>query len=143
MQPIKTIIVAVDGSAPAEKAVDLATKIAGPTGARLLLLHVAEPIHLPRERYAEFVAQLEANQQREEQAILDEAMKRAEAYGVRAQTRSITGPVAESIADLAAEEQADLVVVGSRGQGAVARVFLGSVSDRLVHICKASVLVAR
>jgi len=143
MQPIKTIIVAVDGSPPSERAVDLASKIAGPTGARLLLVHVAEPIRLPRERYAEFVAQIEAEQQREEQPILGEAQKRAEAYGVRAETRSISGPIAESIADLAAEEQADLVVVGSRGQGAVARVFLGSVSDRLVHICKVSVLVAR
>ena len=140
---IKTIIAAVDGSAPAEKAVDLASKIAGPTGARLLLVHVAEPIRLPRERYPEFVAQIEANQQKEEEAILGEAQKRAEAFGVRAETRSITGPVAESVADLAAEEQADLVVVGSRGQGAVARVLLGNVSDRLVHICKASVAVAR
>jgi len=33
------------------------------------------------------------------------------------------------------------VVVGSRGRGAVTRVLLGSVADRLVHICKIPVLV--
>jgi nucleotide-binding universal stress UspA family protein len=35
----------------------------------------------------------------------------------------------------------DLVVAGSRGQGAVARALLGSVSDRLVHLCPKPILV--
>ncbi len=35
----------------------------------------------------------------------------------------------------------DLVVVGSRGRGAAARVLLGSTSDRLVHICEKPVLI--
>jgi nucleotide-binding universal stress UspA family protein len=34
-----------------------------------------------------------------------------------------------------------MIVIGSRGHGAVARMFLGSVSDRLVHISSKPVLV--
>ena len=37
----------------------------------------------------------------------------------------------------------DLVVVGSKGRGAVSRVLIGSVTDRLVHICKRPILVVR
>jgi nucleotide-binding universal stress UspA family protein len=45
------------------------------------------------------------------------------------------------LARAAEEWDAQLVVVGSRGQGLVRRVMLGSVSDRLVHICTRPVLV--
>jgi nucleotide-binding universal stress UspA family protein len=55
----------------------------------------------------------------------------------------LTGSPAETLADYAEAEGFDLVVSGSRGRGAVARTFLGSVSDRLCHICKKPVLVVR
>ena len=55
----------------------------------------------------------------------------------------LEGPAAERIAEVAERDNYDLVVVGSRGRNAVARLFLGSVADRLVHICKKPVLVAR
>ena len=58
-------------------------------------------------------------------------------------TLELEGPIAERVAETAEQDGFDLVVVGSRGRNAVARVFLGSVADRLVHICKKSVLVAR
>jgi len=45
------------------------------------------------------------------------------------------------VAEAAAAPDVSLVVVGSRGQGAVARVLLGSVSDRLVHVCPKPILV--
>ena len=46
-------------------------------------------------------------------------------------------------AQLAEDEGFDLVVVGCRGRNAVARMFLGAVADRLVHVCKKPVLVVR
>lgn len=55
----------------------------------------------------------------------------------------LEGPVAERLAEVAEQDGFDLVVVGSRGRNAVVRMFLGSVADRLVHICKKPVLVAR
>ena len=51
------------------------------------------------------------------------------------------GAPAEAIAEEGAASDVGLVVMGSRGHGAVARMFLGSVSDRLVHISSKPVLV--
>ena len=133
----------MDGSLAADQAVDIAIDIAMGTGASLLLVHVSEPIRLSRQDYAEFVARIEEERHREAQAIVNAARWRAESRNCRAEIRLLTGPVAESIADLAEAQGADLVVCGSRGRGAVARVLLGSVSNRLMHICKVPVLVAR
>jgi len=61
---------------------------------------------------------------------------------VEVSTTVLFGAPAESIAEEAAAADVGMVV-GSRGHGAVARVFLGSVSDWLVHISPKPVLVVR
>ncbi len=139
---MQRILAAVDGSPNSNHAVDVASEVARPIGATLVLVHVSEPIRLSREHYGAFVAQIEERRAHEAEKTLRDAWRQAEKQNVKAEIRSITGPVAESIADLAEAEKADLVVVGNRGLGGVARVLLGSVSDRLVHICKVPVLVA-
>jgi len=65
-------------------------------------------------------------------------------------TRAITvdtvipsGPPAETLARMASAPDVELVVVGHRGRGAIARVLLGSVADRLVQISPKPVLVSR
>jgi nucleotide-binding universal stress UspA family protein len=60
---------------------------------------------------------------------------------VQAETSVLSGSPAETLAEAAAAPDVDLVVLGSRGRGAVARVLLGSVSDRLIHISPKPVLV--
>jgi nucleotide-binding universal stress UspA family protein len=55
----------------------------------------------------------------------------------------LRGSPAETLADTAERLGFEVVVVGSRGRGTVARMLLGSVADRLVHICKKPVIVAR
>jgi nucleotide-binding universal stress UspA family protein len=61
--------------------------------------------------------------------------------GARAATQVLYGPPAETLAEAASAGDADLLVVGSRGHGAVARVLLGSTSDRVVHVASMPVLV--
>jgi nucleotide-binding universal stress UspA family protein len=63
--------------------------------------------------------------------------------GVDTASTILYGSPAESIAGEAAAADVGMVVVGSRGHGAVARMFLGSVSDRIVHISPKPVLVVR
>lgn len=51
------------------------------------------------------------------------------------------GIAAERLADLADEEEADMIVVGSRGRGAFKAAFLGSVSRDLIGVARRPVLV--
>jgi nucleotide-binding universal stress UspA family protein len=51
------------------------------------------------------------------------------------------GEAADVIASLAVEHEADLIVCGSRGLGALGRIFLGSFTQRLLHIAPCAVLV--
>ena len=55
----------------------------------------------------------------------------------------LSGPPAEALVEAAASTEADLLVVGSHGHGAVARVLLGSTTDRVVHLAGCPVLVVR
>ena len=48
---------------------------------------------------------------------------------------------AERLADLADEEDAELIVVGSRGRGAFTAAFLGSVSNSLIGVARCPVVV--
>jgi nucleotide-binding universal stress UspA family protein len=64
------------------------------------------------------------------------------AMGVeQADRRVVVGYAAEGLADLADEEGAEMIVVGSRGRGAFKAAFLGSVSTSLIGVARCPVLV--
>jgi len=58
-----------------------------------------------------------------------------------AERRVIVGFPAERLADLADDEDAELIVVGSRGRGRFKAAFLGSVSNSLVGVARCPVLI--
>ena len=59
----------------------------------------------------------------------------------QADRRVVVGHAAERLADLADEEEAEMIVVGSRGRGAFKAAFLGSVSTSLIGVARCPVLV--
>jgi nucleotide-binding universal stress UspA family protein len=73
------------------------------------------------------------------EALLEEVV--GEAGVAYAERRALVGVPAERIADLADEEDAELIVVGSRGRGAFKAAFLGSVSNSLVGVARRPVLI--
>ena len=140
---MKRILVGVDGSEPSVKAARLATEIAIRFGARVTLAYVVPRLLLPPDAYGLTVADVEQEHRVFAEKLLAHAVTGLDESGVEVDTLVLCGPAAESLAESAQAIAADLVVVGSRGRGAVARMLLGSVTDRLVHISSKPVLVVR
>ncbi|PZR16574.1 MAG: universal stress protein [Archangium gephyra] len=138
---MKKILVAVDGSGPSMVAARLALELARATGATLTAAYSVAPLVVPGEVAFPVMSDLLAAEQTRGQAVLEDVVKALGAPDVR--TLLLSGSPAERLAEVATQDEYDLVVVGSRGRNAVARVLLGSVADRLMHICTRPVLVAR
>jgi nucleotide-binding universal stress UspA family protein len=138
---MRKIIVAVDGSEPSLKAARMAADLARATGGQLVLAFVVIPVALPADFYGVASVEFETQMRKDATEILAKAADSL--GGVVTERRVLQGPAAETIADAAEAPDIDLVVVGSRGLGAVKRVLLGSVADRLVHVAKKPVLVVR
>lgn len=139
-----TIAVGTDGTDTAANAVDVALDIAERYGARLLILSVYAPIsdkELARQR-AELPEEVQwkiAATQRVD-AILGRALSRARARGVESEAVAREGEPAAVICELAAEHNADLLVVGNKGMDR--RVF-GSVPRSICQHAPCSVVVAK
>ncbi|MHB8873059.1 MAG: universal stress protein [Myxococcaceae bacterium] len=140
---MKKILVAVDGSEPALKAVRMAAELAKGAGATLVLAYVSAPNLLPPHAYPDVVRKLDEQEKKVASDLLKAATSEAVALGAGCEQLMLTGGPAEALADQAADPSVWMVAVGSRGRGAVSRVLLGSVADRLVHISPKPVLVVR
>lgn len=76
--------------------------------------------------------------------LLQRAVERAGEAGVaNVETRQLDGDPAESIVEAARREQADLIVVGTRGIGGLRGRLMGSVSEQVMHHADVSTLIAR
>jgi len=140
---MKKILAAVDGSQPSGRAVRMAADLAVHFGAELTLVTVLGPLWIPPAVGSDVVEQIIQDRLTEANRLLAEAEKALEEPGLDVKRMVLEGAVAESLDELASAGQFDLVVIGSRGRGTPARVLLGSVSDRLAHICKQPILIVR
>ncbi len=138
---MKRILVAVDGSDASLKAARMGADIAVRFGAKLTLVHVVPKLLLPPDVYGLTIAEVEKEHRAYAEKLLEKAIAELQEPGLEISTTVLYGAPAESIAEEAAASDVSMLVVGSRGHGAVARMFLGSVSDRLVHISPKPVLV--
>lgn len=142
----KRIVVPFDGSANAEVALRKAVDLAKLTGADLLILTVYRH-HAMLEASLSMVRPGEPPPMddvlRGHATEVAESGKRlaseAGAGNVRAFVKS--GPPARTIVAWAAEREADLIVIGSRGLGSIEGFMLGSVSHKVTALADCPVLV--
>ena len=137
---MKKILAAVDGSDASMHAIRKALEIGDKMGAEVTLVHAVPHVFIPAE------VPFDAGRLSQEALLAGEALlsQAAAEVGRPAIARvCLRGVPGEALAEFAETGQFDLVVVGSKGRGAVSRMLVGSITDRLVHICKRPVLVVR
>jgi nucleotide-binding universal stress UspA family protein len=130
------ILVGIDGSPPAKVAVDWAARVAASRNVPLTLVHVLNPPLMMTWPEVPMPATFTEWQEQEGVEILEAATTLAQqaAHGqhdVRVHTEMLCGPTPQILLDLT--KDSDMVVVGSRGHGALARTVFGSVSSSLVR----------
>jgi nucleotide-binding universal stress UspA family protein len=135
-----TILVGFSASRQSDAPINLATRIARNTGEAVLAAAVVERPWPPKgdpveDEYLRYVT---AQAQQSLDRVIKQARGDLDIPAVVHQSTSIpTG-----LLELAAENEATLVVVGSSSSGLLGRVALGSVTDRLVHTAAVPVAIA-
>ncbi|AKJ07710.1 nucleotide-binding universal stress UspA family protein [Archangium gephyra] len=139
---MKKFLVGVDGSDLSLRALRKAGEYAFGVKAQLVLAYALAPVSHLSEVYTGQLAELEASDRKNGEVILRDAARVARESGCEVSVVMLNGSPAVALAERAEHDKdIDLVVVGSRGLGAMASAILGSVTDKLVRDCKKPVLV--
>jgi nucleotide-binding universal stress UspA family protein len=151
----KKILVALDRSEVGQKVFDQALSLAKLTQASLMLLHVLSPEeegspYVPMVSNFDYYPGL-SNQsfefyQKQWETFKDKGLQMLQSYCAAANTANITteftqnlGNPGRIICDLARSYDADLIVMGRRGRSGLTELFLGSVSNYVLHHAHCSV----
>ena len=144
---IKRILVGMDASEDALNALQLAVKISKADKSELILFHVKE---LPVGLDSNGEIQVESGEEEEEETRrIGKALEDAAQFAKKAGTpaRKVVSEhkksVGQTIADYAQAQDVSLIVVGSRGMGAIKRKLVGSVANELAQHALCSVLLVR
>ncbi len=132
-----TVVLALDGSASSDRALECATALAKQHSSSVRVVHVVE-LSVGRGGGRPPV------DEKDIQAKVEGQVKALAASGVKAELEVHTVPAggpAHVIAEVAASAKADLIVTGTRGHTAVVGMLLGSVPQRLLHLAHCPVLV--
>lgn len=134
------ILVPLDGSDYSKKALLQACDMARNYQANLILVYVVDKSHsinlLDRNEYLKML-------RRFGEKVLISGKEMAKAEGMDATTIIKEGNITNEIVKLAKNKKCNLIIVGSKGLGATARFFLGSVSNKLANNSPCSVLIVK
>jgi nucleotide-binding universal stress UspA family protein len=137
--PLRRITLATDGSESSAKALafvlskfqsDRSTGKGGRVPIHVSVLHVMPFVKYPGLKGAG-------------EKLLEQSVRKLVKAGFTAEPVCSLGKPAEEIMKVASKQHADLIVMGAKGMGAIARFLLGSVSTRVVQHANGAVLVVR
>lgn len=137
----KKILLATDGSPDAEQALVYARDLALRDNAQLIVVHAFEPV--PRYLGEPGWDRAAGRRVSAGQKVANDVAQRLGEAGVDIVVELLEGPPADAILKVADVRECDLIVMGSRGHGALASLVLGSVSRGVLAGARAPVLVVR
>ncbi len=137
---IKKILVPLDGSKNSLRGLDKAISTARACQATITGIYVL-PVY-PRN-LVDIVIPFLFHPERKAKKFLDDAKKRATQKGILFKSKIIWGSPTCEIQEMADSKKFDLIVIGSRGMGSLKELFLGSVSNAIVHKSKIPVMVVK
>jgi nucleotide-binding universal stress UspA family protein len=143
---MKKILIATDGSASSAEAVQFGVELAEENDAEAIFVHVAPAADiLPMANYGlgGVLPRVPHEVTEYDRISLEDAEQIAVEHGLRASTRLLVGDAVDEIVACADTEDADMIVIGSRGHGALASALLGSVSRGVLSESKRPVMIVR
>ena len=142
------LLVPIDGSPTADKALDEAIRLASSSGAKVTLLHVMDALsHMTGfESGTLYAEQILPLMRSAGENLLAQAGQKVLAQGLQVECVLITegvGRVFEHVADHARSNKVDLIVLGSHGRRGMGRALLGSDAEQIIRHAPVPVLVVR
>ena len=137
---ITRILVPLDGSKNSIRGLDNAISIARACHATITGIYIL-PLY-PRN-LVDAVMPFVTHPEKEAKKFLADAKKRAAQKGILFKSKIIWGSPTSEIQDMAVPKKFDLIVIGARGMGSVKELFLGSVSNAIVHKSKIPVMLVK
>lgn len=143
------ILAATDGSAAANRAVELAARLTKDLGGSLKVIHVCSERDVPEEQLDELTISEHASAPEILGALSEHKLRvgceHAAKFGVKAETASLleidAGAIAETIIDAAQRNDANMIVLGKRGLSRLSGLIVGSVSQAVVSTATCAVIV--
>jgi nucleotide-binding universal stress UspA family protein len=135
------ILHANDGSEHAFNALSLALAIARQNKSELHMICVEEIDYMPE--FIEEVREEAGTAARRFHKAVQRARAMAEESGVRLHTHVVAGHPVRDIVELAAQLQAELLVIGAKGHSAIYERLIGSRADRIMQLAQCPVLVVK
>ena len=137
---IKKILVPLDGSKNSIRGLDNAISIARACQATITGIYIL-PVY-PRNLVDAIIPYV-MHPDKEAKKFLAAAKKRAAQKGILFKSKIVWGSPTCEIQEMANKKNFDLIVIGARGMGSVKELFLGSVSNAIVHKSKIPVMVVK
>lgn len=137
MTQFRNILVPLDGSTLAERALAPAIELARASSGQITLLRVVTPIYLWAP-FVEIEMEVEAALEQSEEQVrksLEDVRERLLEKEPDLNIRNVvlSGPVAETIVDFARDNDVDLIVISSHGRSGLSRWVYGSVAEKVIR----------
>jgi nucleotide-binding universal stress UspA family protein len=139
------ILIAVDGSEHANRAIEAVGKMARSSlDLEAILVCVSpEPIFYGDYTVAT-IQKIEEDQKQQQNTVLTKATELAKAQGLKlGEPARAYGVIANEIVRIANDRQVDQIAMGTRGMGAIGNMILGSVAQRVIHQSAVPVLLTK